>query len=163
MDSRNKPIARKTDLVEQNLNDELLVYDLLTNKAYCLNQTSALVYRLCDGSNSVSDISRKLSVQLKQTVPEDFVWLAVDQFKIDNLLSGTEEMEIDFNGLSRRQVIRKLGFASMIALPVVCFLVAPTPAAAQSVDCSCINPGNCLTKPSCPSTVNCNPAGQCAP
>lgn len=163
MDSRNNPIARKTDIVEQDLNDDLLVYDLLTHKAYCLNQTSALVYRLCDGNNSVSEISRKLSKQLNQPVTDDFVWLAVDQFKIDGLLSGTEEIEIDFNGLSRRQVIRKLGFGSMIALPIVFSLVAPTAAAAQSVNCSCVNPGNCLTKTACPSTVNCNPSGQCAP
>jgi hypothetical protein len=97
-----------------------------------LNQTSALVYQLCDGKHSVSDISRELSRKLKQPVTEDLVWLVIDQLKQDNLLSNSEELNIKFDGLSRREVIRKVGFASMIALPVISSLIAPTAAMAQS-------------------------------
>lgn len=47
------PEARHSNIVVRELEDELLIYDLLIHKAYCLNQTSAMVYRLCDGKSSV--------------------------------------------------------------------------------------------------------------
>jgi hypothetical protein len=43
MTSQNNPKNRKNDIVIQELKDEILIYDLTTNKAYCLNETSAAV------------------------------------------------------------------------------------------------------------------------
>lgn len=156
------PESRKEDIVVQELNDEVLIYDLKINKAFCLNHTSALVWQLCNGKNSVSDIGRQLSKQLKSPVTEDFVFFALDQLKKENLLLSGQKIETRFAGLSRREVIRKVGLASFAALPVIASLVAPTAVSALSA-CSCVNPGNCLTQTSCPSTVNCNGSKQCAP
>jgi len=39
MASKNNPTARKTDIIVQELNDEVLIYDLQIDKAYCLNET----------------------------------------------------------------------------------------------------------------------------
>jgi hypothetical protein len=128
----NNPKARETELVVQELKDEVLIYDLTTNKAFCLNETSAAIWNLCDGKSSVSDITKQLSKQLKQPVTDDLVYLALDQFKQDDLLSGNNEIEIKFDRLSRREAIRKVGFASMVALPLISSLVAPTAAMAQS-------------------------------
>jgi hypothetical protein len=119
-----------------------LIYDLTINKAFCLNPTSAIIWNLCDGNNYVSDITNQVSKQLKQPVTDDLVYLALDQFKTDNLLSDNEEIKIEFSGLSRREVIRKVGFASMIALPVISSLVAPTAAMATS---TCVNPAGAAT------------------
>ncbi len=47
------PIARKEGLVIQEMPEEVLVYDLDTNKAHCLNQTAAFVWKSCDGKNSI--------------------------------------------------------------------------------------------------------------
>lgn len=47
------PIARTKDLVIQNSADEVLIYDLNDHHALCLNKTSAAVWRLCDGENSI--------------------------------------------------------------------------------------------------------------
>ena len=106
----NPPKCRENDIVTQDLKGELLIYDLSINKAYCLNETSAMVWNLCDGNNSVADISGQLGRKLKQPVTDDLVWLALDQFKEDNLLNDNENVEINFGGLSRREVIRKVGF-----------------------------------------------------
>ena len=125
-----KPVARKNDIVVQELKDETLIYDLKTSKAYCLNETSALVWQLCDGTRTISDISDELSVRLKTLISEEFVWLALDQLGKDGLLEG--ETDDIFDGLSRRDVIRKVGFASIIALPVVSSIVAPEASMAQS-------------------------------
>jgi hypothetical protein len=126
------PKARGKDIVVQILGKEVLIYDLNTHKAYNLNETASAVYQACDGKTSVSEISFLLGKQLKSPVTEDIVWLALDGLKKDNLLSNSEELTIKFDGLSRREVIRKVGFASLIALPVISSLVAPTAAMAQS-------------------------------
>ncbi len=45
-----RPLARKADLVTKEVADEVLVYDLKSHKAHCLNQTAALVWKYCDGN-----------------------------------------------------------------------------------------------------------------
>jgi hypothetical protein len=42
MQSNINPKSRQNDLVVQELEGEVLIYDLSINKAYCLNPTSAL-------------------------------------------------------------------------------------------------------------------------
>src|SRR5262249_41926159 len=113
------PQARKNNIVVQELNNETLIYDLKTNKAYCLNHTSALIWNLCDGTNSVTEISHILSQKMNQLVNDDLVWLALDQLKSDNLLEQSNEFKINYQGLTRREVIRKIGFASLVTLPII--------------------------------------------
>ena len=61
MKSGNYPLSRQDNIVIQELRDEVLIYDLAKNKALCLNQTSAKVWQECDGTKSVSEISKTLS------------------------------------------------------------------------------------------------------
>lgn len=128
----NLPQSRQTNIVVQEFENEILIYDLKSDKAYCLNETSAMVWQLCDGEHSVVQISQKLSKKLNNPMTEDVVWLALDSFKKNNLLKDCNDVEINFNGLNRRQVIKKIGFASMIALPVIASVIAPTSAMAAS-------------------------------
>ncbi len=172
MTAKKYPITRNDDQVIQELKDEVLIYDLKTNKAYCLNETSALVWQACDGSKSVSEISSQLSKKLKQAVSEDLVWLALDDLKKNNLLSGSETIPTKFDGMSRREIIRKAGLASMIALPLVSSLVAPTAASAQS-GCGSLtqaccngttcNTGSCVANRCCLNTnfAACTSDAQC--
>ncbi len=134
------PKARKENLVVQELDGEVLIYDLNTNKAFCLNEASALVWQACDGNKDVSEIRKSLGKQLNSTVNDDFVWLALDQLKKENLIENKDEIVADFNGMSRREVIRKVGFASVVALPLISSMIAPTAISAQSVRPS---PGTC--------------------
>lgn len=130
-----KPLSRQTDIVVRELRGEILIYDLQTNLAFCLNETSALVWQACDGTKTVGEISNHISFQLKLPVTEDFVWLALDQLKNDNLLEEDSIASNPFEGLSRREVIRKIGYASLVAMPVIASLIAPTAAHAQSGGC----------------------------
>lgn len=144
------PNARKRDLVIQKARDEILIYDLKTNNAHCLNSTSALTWQLCDGRKSVSQISNQMSRELKESVSEDLVWLALDQLNSDGLLENFSNSEKRFAGLSRREVIKKVGFASLIALPAVSSLVAPRASMAQSggggmIFDACAAPGECMS------------------
>jgi hypothetical protein len=143
-----KPISRTDGLVVQDLNGEVLIYDLGENKAFCLNETSALVWQACNGEKNVSEISRELSQKLNSPANEDLIWLALDQLKKENLIENQEDFQIDFNGMSRRSVIKKVGLTVVVALPLVTSLVAPTAASAQSlVACgeACTNSDQCPT------------------
>jgi len=141
-----KPSARKSDIVVQDSHDETVIYDLKSNKAFCLNETSTLVWQLCDGRKSVSEISDAMSVQLKTLVSEDIVWLALDQISKDGLLEKGDAINNHFAGLSRREAIRKVGIASMVALPIVSVIVAPNAAHAQS----CVGAGTRIPGDGCP-------------
>lgn len=141
-----KPKTRNESIVIQEMEKEILIYDLKVNKACCLNETSAIIYQLCNGKRNVSEIAQKLSEQSQQPVTEDLVWLALDSFKKDNLLEKSEQFEINFNGLSRRQVIKKVGLASLVMLPVISSVVAPVSAATGSLAplrASCSSPSQC--------------------
>jgi hypothetical protein len=129
---QEKPLARKEGLVIQEMPDEVLVYDLETNKAHCLNETAAFVWNSCDGKKSVADITKLFGNQSGKPVEENLVWLAIDQLNENNLLA--QELKADFQGQTRREVIKKVGLAAVIALPIVSSLVAPT--AAHAVACT---------------------------
>jgi hypothetical protein len=160
MKSSQIPVARKENLVIQETTDEVLVYDLTSNKAHCLNQTAAFVWKSCDGNNSVTDITRLIESEAGSAVHEDLIWLAIDQLNEKNLLE--KELVSNFAGRSRREVLKKIGLATVVALPIVASLTAPTSALA-STSCACVTPGDCATQTGCPSLVNCNGSGVCAP
>jgi hypothetical protein len=160
MKSSQVPVARKEGLVVQETTEEVLVYDLVSNKAHCLNQTAAFVWKSCDGNNSISEITKLFEKESGAVVHEDLIWLAIDQLSDKNLLEA--EVAAEFGGSTRREVIKKIGLATVVALPIVASLTAPTSALA-STSCACVGPGACLTQTTCPNTMNCNGSGICAP
>ena len=155
-----KPTARTSEIVVLEVENETLVYDLRVSEAHCLNETAAFVWKNCDGSNTVSEIADLIRSRYKMPVDGDFVWLALDQLQERKLLA---DGFVDRSRLtSRREMIKRVGMASVIAAPIIASVVAPN-AAYGAVSCACVNPGACLTQTTCPSTVNCNGAGLCAP
>ena len=140
-----RPLARKSNIVIQKLKDETLIYDLRNDKAYCLNETSAFVWQLCNGKNSAQDIADEMSNQMKSLVGTNVVWLALDQLVNDGLLENGEELQNRFAGISRRAVVKKIGFGSLVALPVISAIVAPKAIYAQScVGAGTLSPGTPL-------------------
>jgi hypothetical protein len=142
----NLPLARHRDVVVQEFDKEILVYDLNTHKIHSLNQTSAIVYRHCDGRTTFEELKRK------NKFSDDLIHLAIDQLREVNLIETDNRFASPFSGMSRREAIRRVGLASMIALPFITSLVAPTAAMAQSSGA----PG---------ATANCQPCttdSQCA-
>jgi len=127
------PQARRSGLIIQEVDSEILIYDQQTNKAHCLNQTAAKVWNYCDGETTVADACGALSHDLETPVDEKLVWYAVDQFSKDNLLE--KEIELPafiIPGMTRRQMVRTLGLAAVVAVPLVTSIVAPTPAQAAT-------------------------------
>lgn len=159
MKNSQLPVARKQGLVVQEMPEEVLIYDLDTNKAHCLNNTAAFVWKSCDGNNSISDIAKMFETEVGKNVPEDLIWLALEQLNDKNLLHG--ESAVLSKGNTRREVIKKIGLTSMIALPIVASLAAPTSVMATA-SCACVTAADCAAT-TCPSTTNCNGSSICAP
>lgn len=154
MSLNQAPKARIDNLVVQEFSNESLIYDLKTNKAYCLNETSALIWQFCDGNNSVDEIANMMSRKLKTKVSEDFVWLAIEELKKDKLLEKNDRLDNHFNGLSRREIVKKVGLTSMAALPLISSVMAPSAVMAQS--CSLLAPGSIIPNFCSSSTPDCN-------
>ena len=155
-----KPVARTSEIVVLEVENETLVYDLKVNEAHCLNETAAFVWKNCDGNNTVTDISNLMASQYRDSISGDFVWLALDQLQERGLLA---DGIVDRSKLpSRREMLKRVGMATVIAAPIIASVVAPESAYA-SVSCACVNPGACLTQTTCPSQNNCNGSGLCAP
>lgn len=162
MEYGSKPRSRTDKLVVQDVDGEVLIYDLSNDKAFCLNSTSAAIWKLCDGEHSVVEIADQIRKELRAKDSEDLVWLALDQLKKENLISGLSGDRDPFGGLSRRQVIKKIGLASMVAIPVVSSLIAPAPVHAASI-CRTNNHKTCFCPaPSCTSTGGPAPSSTCA-
>jgi coenzyme PQQ synthesis protein D (PqqD) len=126
-----RPKARDEALVVERVDDELLIYDLERDKAHCLNETAALVFEHCDGERDAAELAQLLDTD-EETVRAAFVRLS------DARLLEQRVPPAANGQWSRRQALRKIGFAGAAAglgLPVVKSIVAPTQADAGSLLC----------------------------
>ena len=133
------PQARTSGVVVEHLADEVLVYDLERDRAHCLNLAAARVWERCDGKHSVTEIATEVG-------NEEAVWMAVEQLSRAGLLEEKIKRPAAANGVSRREVMKKIAVAAAIGVPVVTSIVAPK--ASHAANCR-------------PSGQSCNAAAQC--
>ena len=150
------PKARQEQLIVKELPDELLIYDLKHDKAHCLNETAAIVWKNCDGSKTVDQLRELMEESVGSPVPEEMVWLALDQLETFNLLEEGALKPVQFAAMNRRDMVRRVGFAA-IALPVILSIVAPT-AQAQA---SGLAPGACCGSPGVCASGSCTQNPTC--
>jgi hypothetical protein len=154
--NQNLPIARKDSLIVKELPDETLIYDTERDKAHCLNSTAALVWKNCDGKKTVDQLRDVMEHDAGTPVPEEMVWLALDQLNQFSLLETPVTQPPRFANMSRRQMIRVAGAAS-IAAPMIFSIVAPRAAEAQSL----LPPGACCGSPGQCQSNSCNQSPTC--
>jgi hypothetical protein len=129
------PLARNADLVTEEIDGELLVFDELEQVAFRLNASAAFVWRHCDGERSIADLVALLSAELGDFVDEDMVLVALDNLADHGLIeSGYEQRGSNAARLSRRRFLRRVGVtgAAAMSMPVVYSILVPTPAMAVS-------------------------------
>jgi coenzyme PQQ synthesis protein D (PqqD) len=148
---REFPIARQKDLIIEELSDEVLVYDLNTDNAHCLNRTSALIWKNCDGQKSRGDIAELLEQELNSPVSVQVVVLGLEELGRYDLLQN-ETLEAPKARLSRRRLIQNLGLTAAVSLPLIMSISAPTAAQQGSLP-----PDPCIANPradGCPCTFD---------
>ena len=132
------PEARDDGVVVEELGDEILIYDLNTDEAHCLNPTAAVVWKHCDGNRSVASLAGLFSDDGEVAGAEELVWDAVEQLNGLGLFSEPVLRPPQSRDWSRREVLVRIGGvgAAAAAVPVVTSIVAPIPEAAASHACS---------------------------
>ena len=115
-----KPRARSDDLVIEEVDDELLVYDSTNKRGHCLGATAARVWRACDGYSDVSALSEALELDA------EVVSQALDELDALELLDtqGVKVVQAgsgNGDGLTRRQLARRSARvgAGIAAAPLV--------------------------------------------
>ena len=151
------PLARRDSLIVKELPDETLVYDRETDQAHCLNLTAARIWKNCDGQRTVRQLAELMGRELGSEVPEEMIWVALNQLEKFNLLQIIPAQPAVLAQMDRRQWARSIGIAALL-LPVVLTITVPT-AMAQASSCNnrpCVSPGDC-----CPANPSCGPSKKC--
>lgn len=125
------PRARQESLIVRDLTDEVVIYDLQSNQAHCLNQPAAIVWKNCDGRTTIASARRILERELNTSVSDEVVWLALDQLKRFDLLAEDVRRPLSAERVQRRAVLRNLGIAAL-AIPAIITLSAPNAQAQAS-------------------------------
>lgn len=149
------PTARQEGLLVRELDDDTLVYDLQRHKAHCLNRTAALIWKYCDGQSSESDIARIIEGEQNTPVDPDVVRFGLLQLRRTHLLEKQLTRTPGGAELSRRDLIKRLGAAAAVGLPLVTSVLAPraveaatcgafgTACAPEGANSACCS-GNCV-------------------
>ena len=141
---------------------------MVSKHAHCLKPLAALVFDCSDGRTTAGEIARTAEQRLGNGVSEADVADAVSQLGSLGLLQTPlvvlPGVEGNGNGVSRREMLRRVGFAgaaAATATTLVTSIVAPTPALAASgipSGCSgCRATTGCISNHCCQS----NPGKQC--
>src|SRR3979409_49664 len=107
----------------------MLVYDRPSDEAHCLNATAARVWAHCDGCTTVAEMAKLLEDELKTPVADEVVWFALEQLRKSRLLQEPWAATAPAEQMSRRVMVRRLGIATAVTVPLVTSIVAPTVAA----------------------------------
>lgn len=131
MTSTLRPRSIQSDhIAVQDVEPETLIYDERSHKAWCLNHSSACIWRLCDGQNTIVQIAAIAATKLGSPITEDLVLLTLAELTEKGLLLP-EAAEFLPQGISRRLMIGRVGLTAAALLPVIAALTAP-PASAQN-------------------------------
>jgi len=144
------PKARQHQLVRKELGGEMLVYDRKSDAAHCLNATAAQVWAHCDGRTTVAEMAQLLEDEMKTTVADEVVWFALEQLRKSSLLQEPWAGRVQVKQMSRRVMVRRLGIAAAVTVPLVTSIIAPTAAAAATcilgqTGAPCVNNADCCS------------------
>jgi hypothetical protein len=92
----DRPLARSKELVVEELDGGLLIYDLRTHEAHSLSASAARVWRCCDGQTTVAALSSDAGVD------PDTTERALAELEACRLLDSAEQ------GSTRREATVKL-------------------------------------------------------
>jgi hypothetical protein len=154
-----RPLARSSELVVEEVDNELLVYDRKNNRAHCLGETAARVWRACDGNTDVGMLSAELDLS------SEMIDEALEQLEASELLDqGLKVFNVDAsdgNGITRRELAgrsAKIGTAAAIGAPLILSIAAPTAMAAVTPPpfiCQLYTTQDCGTSSGCAAIKGC--------
>lgn len=121
----------------QPVGGETLVYDERRHRAFCLNRSSSVMWRLADGTRSVEEIRVAAEAELGAAVSAELVRFALGELQREGLVEWSTALAREPE-VSRRAMLQRMGASAAVLLPAIAAILAPTAAQAYSgcVDCS---------------------------
>jgi hypothetical protein len=120
---------RVDDLVCERVEKELLVYRHPTGETHALNEAAAIVFELCDGTNSRATMAPEVARRCGLPPDEAIVDLALADLEEAGLIVAGDD---DRPTVTRRALVRRLGLTAIaIAMLPVVETVMMTSAEAQ--------------------------------
>jgi hypothetical protein len=113
------PAARIDNLVSNDVSGDVIVYDLVSHQLHHLNETSAIVWRLCNGQRTLADVSRETGMT------EQTVLVALGKLAGADLLDGNLRTDVSLTGSSRRAFLKRAAVAGT-AVPAIASITAPS-------------------------------------
>jgi hypothetical protein len=145
---QDRPMARSEGLLVEELDGEVLIYDLEHHRAHCLNAAAATVWRACDGTRTETELTEVMDRSFPGS-DRDSAAYGLGLLRTRNLMAAPAPGSAPAKGVTRREILRKVaigGLAVGLGIPVVKSIVAPKPAQAFS----CVPTGS-----SCSSSAQC--------
>jgi hypothetical protein len=133
-----KPLARSRDLIIEEVDNELLLYDQSNDSAHCLSADAARVWRACDGHTTIEALTAELDLDAET------VTRALAELESHALLEAGHSGA----GLTRRDITTKAAKVGAAAA-VVPLIVSIRPAVAEGQmtptieDCAQYNAESC--------------------
>jgi hypothetical protein len=128
----NYPKARTEQILIEEIEDEVVAYDLQTDVAHALKPLAAAVFSCADGNNSVTDIATQVSRRLGEPVSSDQVEDALAQLENVALL---ERPSLDV--LTQDPISRRTALKAFLAAGAGTFLITSVAAPAALASGSC--------------------------
>jgi hypothetical protein len=153
------PQARSEELVVEELEDEVLVYDSTNKRAHCLGATAARVWRACDGKSDVDALAETLdldSEEVRQALKELEASQMLEDHGLKIVDGSSNGGSTNGSGLTRRQ-FTKIG-AATAATPLIYSIAVNTPMAAATplpFFCELFTTGDCGAASGCGSIAGC--------
>jgi hypothetical protein len=137
MNDHEAPCSIRIHVSIQQVGAETLLYDERRHKAFCLNETSSVIWRLANGERTVGQISAAATLELEAPITSEVVSFALEELHRDGLMEASIS-PVATATMSRRVALQRLGAAGALLLPAIAVIVAPTAAQAYSgcVDCT---------------------------
>lgn len=152
-----RPRRRRAGLLRQEVDGETLLYDQERHRGICLDRRAEGIRALCNGERDAEEIAALLRRGGARLSPE-VVALTLRRLSAAGLLEPLPPAATA--GISRRALIRQLGWA---AIPVVLFITAPEARASAScaqIGQACMGVNDCCPGLTCgpgPNGLQCGP------
>ena len=120
------PIRRDHVLIVSTLGEDLIVYDERVHAVHTLKEAAVRAWQACDGESDVESIAKSTGLS------PDLVNHLMSQLATINLIEG---YAVPQDSRSRRSVIRRAAEGTVVAIPFIISVSAPSSAHHASGQC----------------------------
>jgi len=113
-----KPLVRKRELIGRKLGDQTLVYDLKFHMVHCLNGTTSVFRKHCDGATDAGEMAERRQNEIGLPLDESLAQIALQQLLDSHLIHASSVVLPIVPSHSRRVIAPKVPRGDALPIPV---------------------------------------------